>query len=900
MSHYCDFVRHCSDGSDELACIQPSCPKGQLTCRSGQCIDPKKKCDGIKDCWDGSDEHDCPDCTGFLCWSGVCIPPTSFRDLYADCGIHGEDEAEDKYDVIRGSEMKVTLGYRNAPRIIGNQSPYCSNSSDLGRCSEYHSKCFPRHAACVYDQDTIGRTRYCRNLVHIQSCEFFECPQMFKCPKAYCIPLHRVCNGVQDCPDGTDERHCTNYICPGHLQCRGNSKCIDRSSVCDGIVDCEESKDDELFCEDYKCPAGCLCKGTMIICEGKGKQVMPKLPISTTSLILKHNSIENISASFGDMPRLGKLDLSFNAITSVKSKLFATLSNLLELNLMNNTIFKLLSYSFIGLGRCRVLLLKKNPLNEIGQFAFEGLDQLEELDLANLKLNNLQTNTFAGLKRLTFLDLRHNLITHISQNAFGMLHKMQYLLLTGNPITHIKPLAFQGLPSVSSLDLSNMHIDTLHGDAFNGLDSLKSLDLNSNRITDVQLTAFQGLPSLQNLNIKYNQIVNIEKDAFKKTNIANLTTDAFKFCCLANSNTNCTPKADAFSSCDDLMANSFLQIAIWVQGGFAFTFNIYVFITRLKEAKEKVPYFFVANLGIADFLMSIYLLIIGTVDVYYRGNFIVFADEWKSSIMCKVAGFLSMTSCEMSVVMVLFISLDRLIVTTFSSKVYPLRMVHAMYMVAAGWAVCILLALLPLLPIGYFGGNFYGAIPVCLPFHSNQFNAPGWEFVMALLIFNLVAFCFIVFAYGMIFFQTRKVGKEVGRDQMTANDVRLARKVALLVGTDFACWVPIVLISFLSFFAIYVPPQVSAWIAVVVLPINSSLNPLLYSDAITTGLKLLTCALCIEKIKQPAVVVFSGQKKSSDFYGDKKCSGSRESIVKLKTTCSDGDTQSQGNTNTSI
>ena len=41
--------------------------------------------------------------------------------------------------------------------------------------------------------------------------------------------------------------------------------------------------------------------------------------------------------------------------------------------------------------------------------------------------------------------------------------------------------------------------------------------------------------------------------------------------------------------------------------------------------------------------------------------------------------------------------------------------------------------------------------------------------------------------------------------------------------------VPIILIGFASLGGVYVPPQVSAWIAVFILPLNSAVNPLIYT-----------------------------------------------------------------------
>ena len=50
------------------------------------------------------------------------------------------------------------------------------------------------------------------------------------------------------------------------------------------------------------------------------------------------------------------------------------------------------------------------------------------------------------------------------------------------------------------------------------------------------------------------------------TSLEELHTDAYAICCVASDVETCTPEADEFSSCNDLMANTTLQISIWVLG----------------------------------------------------------------------------------------------------------------------------------------------------------------------------------------------------------------------------------------------------------------------------------------------------------------------------------------------
>ena len=86
------------------------------------------------------------------------------------------------------------------------------------------------------------------------------------------------------------------------------------------------------------------------------------------------------------------------------------------------------------------------------------------------------------------------------------------------------------------------------------------------------------------------------------------------------------------------------QVSIWVLGTSAFIGNLFVVVWRVRTDRSKASSFFVINLGCSDFLMGLYLLIIGSVDSYYRGVYIVHADAWRASNLCQVAGFLATLS----------------------------------------------------------------------------------------------------------------------------------------------------------------------------------------------------------------------------------------------------------------
>ncbi len=294
--------------------------------------------------------------------------------------------------------------------------------------------------------------------------------------------------------------------------------------------------------------------------------------------------------------------------------------------------------------------------------------------------------------------------------SLSYLHWLRILDLRNNGITDLPDAAFQSLRNLRHLDLSWNLLTLLSGNAFLGLDSLWQLNLDGNDLLFLERETLQFLPSLRHLILTNNPRLDMVQGTFDDVpTLQILNSDAYRFCCVAKGVPECTPEPDEFSSCEDLMANPALQIAIWVLGFFAFLGNIFVVSWRIKTDRKKVSSFFIINLGVSDWLMGVYMLIIASVDVHYRGTYIIYADSWRASSLCQLAGVLAMLSSEVSVFMLTVITMDRLVNILFpmKAKVY-INMGKAAGTAMAGWLVCLVITLLPVSKMNYFGESFFG------------------------------------------------------------------------------------------------------------------------------------------------------------------------------------------------
>ncbi|XP_049813659.1 lutropin-choriogonadotropic hormone receptor-like [Schistocerca nitens] len=281
----------------------------------------------------------------------------------------------------------------------------------------------------------------------------------------------------------------------------------------------------------------------------------------------------------------------------------------------------------------------------------------------------------------------------------------------------------------------------------------------------------------------------------------------------------CRPRPDAFSPCEDLMGGWALRGAVWLVALAALAGNLAVLLV-LGCARRSVPGFLMAQLAAADLCMGLYLLLLAAQDARSVGRYFTTAVAWQTGAGCQAAGVLTVFASELSVFTLTVITCERWYTITYAIHLNRrLKLRTAAKIMAAGWCYAVCMAVLPLL-----GVSSYSKTSLCLPLESR--TAVDSAYLLSLLTFSVLAFCAVSACYARMYCVVRGDGQGA----VARSDATVAKRMALLVFTDFACWAPI---AFFGLTALAGQPLIDVPRTKVLLvcfyPLNACANPVLYA-----------------------------------------------------------------------
>ncbi|XP_022437942.1 relaxin receptor 1 isoform X6 [Delphinapterus leucas] len=581
-------------------------------------------------------------------------------------------------------------------------------------------------------------------------------------------------------------------------------------------------------------PVQCLCRGLELDCDETNLRAVPSVSSNVTLMSLKWNLIRKLPPDgFKKYRDLQKLCLQNNKIRSVSVYAFRGLYSLTKLYLSHNRITFLKPGVFEDLHRLEWLIIEENHLSRISPLTFYGLNSLILLALMNNILTRLPDKPLCQhMPRLHWLDFEGNHIHNLRNLTFISCSNLTVLVMRKNKINHLSENAFAPLQKLDELDLGSNKIENLSSLVFKDLKELSQLNLSYNPIQKIQANQFDYLVKLKSL-LEGIEISNIQQRMFRPlTNLSHIYFKKFQYCGYAPHVRSCKPNTDGISSLEDLLASIIQRVFVWVVSAVTCFGNIFVICMRpYIRSENKLHAMSIISLCCADCLMGIYLFVIGAFDLKFRGEYNKHAQLWMESIHCQLLGSLAILSTEVSVLLLTFLTVEKYICIVYPFRCLKPGKCRTITVLILIWIIGFIVAFIPLSNKEFFK-NYYGTNGVCFPLHSEDTESTGAQIysVAIFLGINLAAFITIVFSYGSMFYS-------IHQSAITATEVRnqvrkemiLAKRFFFIVFTDALCWIPIFILKFLSLLQVEIPGTITSWVVIFILPINSALNPILYT-----------------------------------------------------------------------
>uniref|UniRef100_A0A8C1BWT2 Relaxin family peptide receptor 2a n=1 Tax=Cyprinus carpio carpio TaxID=630221 RepID=A0A8C1BWT2_CYPCA len=480
------------------------------------------------------------------------------------------------------------------------------------------------------------------------------------------------------------------------------------------------------------------------------------------------------------------------------------------------------------------LSLKNNRIRNLDDYIFSKYTQLQRLFLQNNIIQMVSSRAFSGLFNLEKLFLSQNHITYLGPGVFRDLHKLDWLVLDHNPLKTVTRDTFIGLRSLTFLSMVNTSLLWLPDSSFcQHMPLLRWLNISHNPSLHIHASHFDHLVQLESLSLEGIEIPDITTKMFLPMgNLSHIYFEDFQYCSYAPHVRKCKPNTDGISSVEDLLASLVLRVSVWVMAFITCFGNLFVIGMRsFIRAENNLHAACIKVLCFADCLMGVYLFFLGIFDVKFRGEYNRNALIWMDSVECRTIGFLAMLSSEVSVLLITYLTLEKFLVIVFPFSHLRPGKLQTVLVLAFIWILGFVIAAVPLLNEDLFG-NYYGRNGVCFPLHSDRLEKPtakGYSTGIFLGL-NLVAFLVIVVSYSSMFCSIYKTGINATDVRSRLHkDVAVANRFFFIVFSDALCWIPIFLVKTLSLLKVEIPGTINSWMVIFVLPINSALNPILYT-----------------------------------------------------------------------
>ncbi|CAM2113118.1 unnamed protein product [Caretta caretta] len=588
---------------------------------------------------------------------------------------------------------------------------------------------------------------------------------------------------------GTNFIHCTlenqdfrhEVICPlGYFPCGNITKCLPQLLHCNGVDDCGNQADEDN-CGDNNGWSQQFDKyfakyNEMTSSHAFGVKTSECLVDSVPAECLCRGlELDCEGANLRAVPSVSSnvtlMSLKRNQLRKLSADSFKKYQDLKNLYLQNNKIRTVSAHAFKGLYNLTKLYLSHNKITFLKPGVFEDLHKLEWLIIENNKINQISPLTFHGLNSLILLVLMNNSLARLPDKPLCQhMPRLHWLDFEGNHIHNLRNVTFISCSTLTVLVMRRNKISSLNENSFSSLQKLDELDLASNKIESLPPYLFKDLKELSQLNLSYNPIQQIQANQFDYLlKLKSLSLEGIEI-------TNIQRRM--FKPLRNLSHIYFKK------------FQYCGYAPHVRSCKPNTD-------GISSF------------------------ENLLASIIQRVfVWVVSAVTC-----------FGNIFVICMRPYIRSENKLHAMSIMSLCCADCLMG--IYLFVIGAFDVKYRGEYNKHAQlWMDKQAESTGGQ-IYSVVIFlgvNLAAFIIIVFSYGSMFYsvhQTTITATEI--QNHIKKEMTLAKRFFFIVFTDALCWIPIFILKLLSLLQVEIPGTITSWVVIFILPINSALNPLLYT-----------------------------------------------------------------------
>ena len=597
---------------------------------------------------------------------------------------------------------------------------------------------------------------------------------------------------VEPVTSGADK---TRVSCPDtHFQCPGTGYCLPEIVRCNGADDCE-GREDEWNCDNFTCPGFYRCRGSRIclhpdhVCDGMFQCPQQdderfcggSCPTTCTCQGLAFQCTRAFAVE--NYPDLRYLDAGSSGLSAER--------------LLNNVML-----IYLSLKRC-----------------------------------NLTSLHLPQLPNLNVLDVSHNAISAVTTEHLKQVSNLKVLLLTGNPLISlfVGNISFTvtTFPRLRVLDVSMVTVPRFNANVLTLFPGLTTLNL-SGSATQRVIGELRTL-ELRVLDMRGCTLEEFPRDLLK--NLSRLTTvqsDIYELCCQQTlpegfNARGCHAPSPVISSCDNLLGSNAQRALVSVLAAVSLLGNGASLIVRRwvvswrRLAQQSSSETFVSHLSVSNSVMGVYLAVMGVADRVHSGTYLWEDDRWRSSSWCAMSGFLFLLSSQVSVCVVVCMTLDRCAALAWTDGATSRG--RATVMCVASWLVGLALAAVPLLS----PWNFFPQTSLCIPLPVAHGPLFGHCYAFGVLVvLNVSLMSLTVAGQVYISIMVRRNAMAVLVNNQRFRDLAAARRLMNIAVTDACSWFLAAFLVALASQGESLPDDITPALVAFVVPAKSAVNPVLY------------------------------------------------------------------------